>query len=376
MIIVKREIQNGIEKSLFKGKIIIIYGARQVGKTTLIREIQKKYSNDSLYVNCDEPDIQQALTNKTSTELKNFIGNKRLILIDEAQRVINIGLALKLLVDNYPDIQVIATGSSSFDLSNQIIEPLTGRKHEFYLYPFSFSELKTIYSELELNRLIENRIIFGMYPDVVLKYDESENLLREISRSYLYKDVLQYQNIKSPDLLERLLQALALQIGNEVSYNELAVTVGVDKKTIASYISLLEKAFIIFRLNPYSRNLRNELRKLRKIYFVDTGIRNALINNLNPLNLRGDTGNLWENFLISERIKLIKNRNVIRNTFFWRTHQQYELDYIEEEKGKLFGYEFKWNKKTFKEPKIFIEAYPGSEVNLINKNNYQHFLEI
>jgi len=375
MRIIKRQIQQNIERSLFKSRAIIIYGARQVGKTTLIREIQKKYSNKSLYLNCDEIDIREALTDKTSTELKNLIGKNKIVFIDEAQRVKNIGLTIKLIVDNYPDIQVIATGSSSFDLSNQVVEPLTGRKYEFYLYPFSIEELKEIYSEIELNRILEERLLFGMYPDIVLIPGEAEKLLRDIAKSYLYKDVLEYQNIKNPDVLEKLLQALALQIGNEVSYSELSNIVGVDKKTVASYISTLEKAFIIFRLKPFSKNLRNELKKLRKIYFIDTGIRNALINNFNPLRLRQDVGSLWENFLVSEKIKLNNNQNRFKNVYFWRTHQKQEIDYIEEDGEKFFGYEFKWNKKRFKVPKKFVQSYPDCLVKLINKHNYLEFLK-
>ncbi len=375
MKIIKRKIQDSIEKSLFKGKLVVIYGARQVGKTTLIKEMQKNYFNKSIYINCDEPDMREALTKKTSTELKSFIGNNNLVLIDEAQRVKNIGITLKLIVDNYPKIQVIATGSSSFDLSNEIVEPLTGRKYEFYLFPFSLEELKEIYSEIEINRIIENLTIFGMYPDIVLQKDDTAGLLREITKSYLYKDVLQYQNIKNPEVLEKLLQALALQIGNEVSFNEIAEIIGIDKKTVSSYISILEKAFIIFRLKPYSKNLRSELKKLRKIYFVDTGIRNAIINNLNPFNLRQDVGALWENFLVSERIKFNKNHNRIRNTYFWRTQKGQEIDYLEEESDKLFGFEFKWRKKSFRKSKLFMESYPGSSVQLINRDNYLEFLK-
>ncbi|MBU3942958.1 ATP-binding protein, partial [Patescibacteria group bacterium] len=290
MKLIKRTIQKNIEKNLFKGKIIIIYGSRQVGKTTLVKEILKKYPKNSEYFNCDEPDIRQALTDKTSTEIKSFLGNKKIIVLDEAQRVKNIGLSLKLIIDNFSDIQIIATGSSSFDLSNKIKEPLTGRKIEFYLYPISVKELKSVYSALEINRLMEERMIFGMYPDIILNREDKEQRLKELSFSYLYKDALAYQNIKNPEVLEKLLQALALQISNEVSYNELAETVGVDKNTIANHIQILEKAFVIFRLRPFSRNLRNELKKMRKIYFYDTGVRNALINNFNPVNLRQDKG--------------------------------------------------------------------------------------
>lgn len=372
--IIKRTIQDSIEKALFGRKIIIVYGARQVGKTTLVKEIQKKYADESAYLNCDEPDIREALANKTSTEIKAFLGNKKLIIIDEAQRVKNIGLTLKLIVDNFPSIQIVATGSSSFDLSNKIAEPLTGRKYEFYLYPFSLEELKSLYSGLEVDRILERRIIFGMYPEIAIGGGDALTKLKNIANSFLYKDALQYQNIKNPDILNKLLAALALQIGGEVSYNELADVVGIDKVTVAGYIQILEKAFVVFRLRPFSRNLRNELKKLRKIYFYDTGIRNALINNFNPLNLRTDTGALWENFMISERVKHNSNHNQSRNIYFWRTHQQKEIDYIEEYAGGIKGFEFKWKKNKFTKPKEFLTAYRNSEIELINRENYQAFL--
>ena len=300
-----------------------------------------------------------------------------MVIIDEVQRIKNIGITLKLIIDNFADIQVIATGSSSFELSNEIVEPLTGRKYEYYLYPFSISEIRSIYSGLEIDRLIEKRIILGMYPEILLDERSAERNLKEITRSYLYKDVLKYQNIKNPEILEKLLQALSLQVGNEVSYNELSSTVGIDKKTVQSYISILEKAFIIFRLNPFSRNLRNELRKLRKIYFFDTGIRNALINNLNLLSLRNDTGGLWENFLISERIKNNSNHFIDKNIYFWRIHNTEEIDYIEEEAGKINAYEFKLkNKKSLKlrMPKKFTSEYKDSSYKIIDRKNYLEFI--
>jgi predicted AAA+ superfamily ATPase len=378
-MIIKREIQNDIEKRLFRKKVVIIYGARRVGKTTLIREIQKKFQDISLYLNCDEPDIREALTDKTSTELKSFIGPKQLVIIDEAQRVRNIGLTLKLIVDNYPEIQIISTGSSSFELSNQTVEPLTGRKYEYFLYPFSISELKSIYSNIEIDRLLEKRIIFGMYPEIVINEFENERNLKEITRSYLYKDVLQYQHIRNPEILEKLLQALALQLGNEVSYNELSNSLGIDKKTVQSYISILEKAFVIFKLGPFSKNLRNEIKKLRKIYFIDTGIRNALINNLNPFTLRNDMGVLWENFLIMERMKNTSNNFLSKNIYFWRTHQKEEIDLIEESTDNICAYEFKWkNKKTVKEkaPKAFSDKYKNISFKIVDRKNYQEFLKI
>ncbi|HPH78678.1 MAG TPA: ATP-binding protein [bacterium] len=372
---IRRQIQPLIEKNMFQGKAIIIYGPRQVGKTTLVKAIQSKYQEKSVYLNCDEPDIREALIDKTSTELEHFIGDKKLVILDEAQRVKNIGVTVKLLVDNFSDMQIIATGSSSFDLSNKIVEPLTGRKYEFYLYPFSLEELQSLYSSLEIHRLLEQRIIYGSYPDIVIDSADRDNKLRELTRSYLYKDVLQYQKIRNGEILEKLLQAIALQIGNEVSYNELATAVGTDKNTIQQYIRILEQAFIIFRLQPFSRNLRNELKKLRKIYFYDTGIRNAVINNLNPLNLRNDTGALWENFMISERVKFNANHQLSKNIYFWRTHAKQEIDYLEEHRGELLAYEFKWQKKSYTTPKSFIDSY-GVKASVVNKENYGSFVHL
>ena len=290
---------------MFKGKVIVIYGARQVGKTTLIEQIRKKYPTDSVYLNCDEPDVRLSLTNITSTALKKFIGDKKLVFIDEAQRVENIGLTLKLAVDNMPEIQVVATGSSSFELSNKIVEPLTGRKYEFFLYPLSMRELAQNYSAVELSRLLEQRIIFGMYPAVAQGAGDAGETIKNVARSYSYKDVLNYSGIRNPEVLEKLLQALALQLGSEVSYSELSRLVGVNRITVQNYINILEQAFIIYKLRPYSRNRRKELGKLHKVYFFDTGMRNALINNLNPAPLRADIGALWENCWINERIKLL-----------------------------------------------------------------------
>jgi len=370
---VRRTIQEAIEQSLFKGKAIIIYGARQVGKTTLIMAIQNAAAVPSLFLNCDEPDVRRVLSDKTSTELKMLIGNNKLVLIDEAQRVGTIGLTLKLLTDTAPDIQVIATGSSAFELSSRIEEPLTGRKREFRLYPFSLTELGQKYSPLELNRIVERCMIFGLYPEIINAPEAAETALREIARSYLYKDILTFQQIRNPEALERLVQSVALQTGNEVSYNELAQQVGVDKKTIESYLRILEQSFVIFRLGSFSRNLRNELKKSRKIYFVDTGIRNAVINNLNPPELRNDVGGLWENFVIAERMKRNHNQQLFPNTYFWRSHQKQEIDYLEELNGELKGYEIKWREKRMKVPTGFSAAYPDCPVSLINRENVMAF---
>lgn len=373
MVRYTRTIQAAIEKVLFKGKVVVVYGARQVGKTTLIRSIQEKNVSETIYLNCDEPDVRDSLSERTSTELGYLLGSKKLILIDEAQRVKNIGLTLKLLVDNYPHIQVIATGSSSFDLSNSITEPLTGRKIEFYLYPLSLGELFPVLDKFNIQRSIEYHLRFGMYPGVVSNDDPTESLL-EITKSYLYKDLLEYQVVKNPDILRKLLQTLALQVGSEVSYNELGTLLGVDRETIARYISLLEQGFVIFHLSPFSRNLRKELGKQRKIYFYDLGIRNAIINNFNPLELRQDIGQLWENFFIVERLKSLHNQRRHPNSYFWRTYDGKEIDYLEEESGRLVGFECKWGNERWKVPVDFITAYPGSEVHLVNRSNLTEFL--
>ena len=369
----RRALQPAIEAALFKGKIIILYGARQVGKTTLVREVLRQHPAPSLYLNCDEPDIRAALTDRTSTQLRALIGTRSLVVIDEAQRVRDIGLTLKLLVDNFPDLQVIATGSSSFELSNRTSEPLTGRKIEFCLYPLSMAELLTQETSLEAQRLLERRLRYGLYPGVVSS-DDPAAAIREIATSYLYRDVLEYQVVRNPDMLRRLLQALALQSGNEVSYNELGQLLGIDKITVGRYISLLEQAYIIFQLPPFSRNLRKELSKLRKVYFYDLGVRNALINNFNPLELRQDVGALWENFFISERIKYNNNRRRVVNTYFWRTYAQAELDYLEEEGGQLVGFECKWRDERWRPPSAFVQAYPESELHLVSPQNYLEFL--
>jgi predicted AAA+ superfamily ATPase len=374
---INREIQSSIESKLFKSKLIIIYGARQVGKTTLLKKIGEKFEGQSIYINCDEPDIRELLTDVTSTQLKNLVGNKKLVLIDEAQRVKNIGITLKLFVDQIKEVQVIATGSSAFELSNIINEPLTGRKYEYHLYPISIRELNQNLSWLEVNRLLEERIIYGMYPEVILNPSEKKPLLKEITRSYLFKDILSYEGIRKPEILEKLLIALAAQIGSEVSYNELANTVGIDKDTITKYIDILEKAFIVFRLPPFSKNLRTEITKMRKIYFYDTGIRNALITNFNNLQSRNDKGSLWENFMISEKLKMNKAIGIDAKSFFWRTSQQQEIDYIEDIDGNLHTYEFTFNEKKKKQiSKTFLNAYKTMSETIVNNKNYGSFLGI
>ncbi|MDO6433499.1 ATP-binding protein [Flavitalea sp. BT771] len=374
-LLVKRAIYEQIIKNLFKGKAIIITGPRQVGKTTLLQAIMKESKSKVLYLNCDEPDIRPMLENASSTSLKALIGDNALILIDEAQRVKNIGLTLKLLVDNFKEIQIIATGSSALELANEINEPLTGRKREYHLYPFSTAEMTANTSVLQETRLLEQRMIYGFYPDIVNSPAEAQANLLDLGNNYLYKDVLSLQDVRKPALLERLLVVLALQIGNEISYTEIGQTIGTDNKTIDRYVELLEKCFVVFQLGGFSRNLRNEIKKGKKIYFYDNGIRNAIIKNFSPLSLRQDIGALWENFLVSERKKANHYANHYVNSYFWRTHQQQEIDMIEETGGKLYAWEFKWNEKAkVKIPASFLEAYPGSITGTVNRQNYMDFL--
>lgn len=372
---IERIIYQQIKSNLFKGKAIIITGPRQVGKTTLLQTIMKESESKVLYLNCDEPDIRPMLENASSTSLKALVGNNALVLIDEAQRVKNIGLTLKLLVDNFKETQVIATGSSALELANEINEPLTGRKREYHLYPFSTAEMVVNSSVLQESRLLEQRMIYGFYPDIVNSPSEAQANLLDLGNNYLYKDVLSLQDVRKPALLERLLVALALQIGNEISFTEIGQTIGTDNKTIVRYVELLEKCFVVFQLGGFSRNLRNEIKKGKKIYFYDNGIRNAIIKNFSPLSLRQDIGALWENFLVSERKKANHYANHYVNSYFWRTHQQQEIDMIEETGGKLYAWEFKWNENAkVKIPDSFLNAYPGSITGTVNRQNYMEFL--
>ena len=375
MIVIKRALNNKINSKLFTGKAIIILGPRQSGKTTLIKNLSKNINKKQLILNGDDPAVRQLLGNPTFSEIKQIVGNNRVIIIDEAQRIENIGITIKMIIDEINDVQVIATGSSAFELNSKINEPLTGRKWEYFLYPLSFSEMVNHTSYWEESQKIDQRIIYGYYPDVVKSKGEQIEVLKLISDSYLYKDILILDNIKKSNKIEKLLQALALQLGHQVSYNEIAQLVELDKTTVEKYIHLLEQAYVIFRLPALSRNIRNELKRTRKIYFYDNGLRNAIINNFNPLQLRQDVGSLWENFLISERIKFNHYNGNYCNYFFWRTHAQQEIDFIEERSGKLFAYEFKWNtRKKIKFPKAFEQAYQNSEFNVINKDNYSEFI--
>ncbi len=373
---IQRKIQKLIEKDLYKGKVIVIYGPRQSGKTTLVKKIIEKQTN-SKYLLCELPEVSEILSSQSMERIVSYFGNNKLIVLDEAQTVKNIGRILKLIVDTNPKIQIIATGSSSFELSNEIIEPLTGRKYEYKLLPLSVEEIVNSKDKLAADMELEQYLIYGQYPGVYTsKEGKNEILLQEISSSYLFKDILAFQDIRNSEVLFKLLQMLALQIGNEVSFTELSNSLGIDQLTVQKYIDLLEKIFIIHRLTPFSRNLRNELNKKRKIYFYDLGIRNALIRNFNPIEIRNDIGALWENFCINERLKYLLNNQIFVNTYFWRTWEGQELDYIEDGKGKLSGYEFKWRKEERKvnRPKKWLEEYKDSSFKVINKENYIDFV--
>jgi predicted AAA+ superfamily ATPase len=373
---INRLIETQIREKLFRGRAIIVVGPRRVGKTTLLKKIASDVDTGHLWLDCDEPDIRSTLTDATSTRLKALIGKAKMVVIDEAQRVQNIGLTLKLIVDQIPETQLLVSGSSALELSNEINEPLTGRKYDFELHPFSYAELEAHFGRLPERRLLEHRLVFGSYPDVVNHPSEEITLLNELSQSYLYKDLFSYQEIRKPDLLPRLLEALALQVGSEVVVFELAQTLGVDSETIRRYIDLLEKAYVVFSLKSWSRNVRNELKKSRKIYFYDNGIRNSIIRNFQPVSLRTDVGALWENYLVSERRKANVIHGRYASTWFWRTAQQQEIDYLEDLDGILRAFEFKWSTKAkAKFPKTFTSNYPDHELTLVNPDSYQEFLK-
>ncbi len=327
------------------------------------------------WFNGDEPDMRLALTNITSTQFAILIGKAKIVVIDEAQRIENIGITLKLATDNFPDVQVIATGSSAFELANKINEPLTGRKFEFHLYPFSFEELAKNQGMIEEKRMLEHRLIYGSYPEVINNVGNEREGLILLTDSYLYKDLLMYEGMKKSSLLHKLLVALALQLGSEVSYQNLGQVLGVDKNTVEKYIDLLEQVFVVFRLNAFSRNLRNELKKTKKVFFYDNGVRNAIIGNFLPIASRTDIGALWENYLIAERVKYFKYKQLYGGKYFWRTAQQQEIDYLEERDGQIDTYEFKWSeKKSSRLPKSFQDAYPDSTFKVVNSGNYETFL--
>ena len=371
---ITRSIEQRIRKQLFGGRAIVIMGARRVGKTTLFRQLLESEDN-VLWMSGDEPDVRGLFENITSTRLKAIIGNARLVVIDEAQRITDIGIKLKLITDQMPEVQLLASGSSSFDLANKINEPLTGRKWEYKLFPLSFAELVGETNLLEEKRMIPHRMVYGSYPDVVTHQGDEIAILRELTQSYLYKDILEFDKIHKPDKLAKLLQALAYQIGSEVSFNELAQLCDLDAKTIANYVTILEQAYIIFRLGSFSRNLRNELKSSRKIFFYDNGIRNAIIGNFSQVENRDDVGALFENYVMAECVKRKEYTGDYANSWFWRNTNRQEIDYIEEKDGQLNAFGLKWNpKRKCSAPLSFRNAYPNATFTVIHHDNIEELL--
>lgn len=366
-----------LQKLVAPNKVVLVYGPRRTGKTTLLEHFIQGLHEPHHLLNGDDFFIQQALSSQSIDKLKNFVGQKKWLIIDEAQKIPEIGLNLKLIVDHVLDIRVIVTGSSSFDLAAQTGEPLTGRKWTLRLFSLAQMELGQKENTAETAARLENRLIYGSYPEVVLCEDDQirQRYLKEIISSYLYKDILELEGLRHSDKLVRLLQLLAFQIGKEVSFTELGTQLGLSKNTVDRYLDLLEKAFVIYKLRGFSRNLRKEVSKNPRYYFYDIGIRNALIQNFNPLNLRDDAGAIWENYLVMERLKKQEYTGMSCANYFWRTYDKKEVDWIEEREGRLFAYEFKWNPSAkIAPPKDFIKAYPDARFELITPKNYLEFI--
>ena len=370
---INRKIEQIITKKMFAGKAIIVIGARQIGKTTSILHLINKQEN-VLILDGDDSFVRNLLNEPSTEQIRNIIGNHRIVFIDEVQRINNIGLTAKIIVDKFKDVQLILSGSSSFEIKNNLSESLTGRKWEYLMFPVSWSEFESSEGYVKALQQLEIRLIYGMYPEIITHPSEEKERLKHLTDSYLYKDLLAFSTIKKPEILENLLKALALQIGSEVSYNELAGLLKIDKNTVKSYIEILEKGFVIFTLRGFNRNLRNELKFAKKVYFWDTGIRNTIINNFNPLSIREDRGVLWENFIISERLKRNNYDLSFAKSYFWRTTTQQEIDYIEENDGKISAYELKWNENSkLKKINSFSDAYK-TDIQIIHPKNFRDFV--
>jgi uncharacterized protein len=376
MYIPQKQIEN-LRPLIIPGKVIVIYGPRRVGKTTLLKKYLESENNSVLFVNGNDIIVRQYLESQSIQTLRDFVGNHRLLVVDEAQYVEKIGLNLKLIVDHIPEIKVIVTGSSSFDLARDVGEPLTGRKYVLKLFPLSQMEISKIEKRHETTASLESRLIYGSYPEVVLIRDNRrrEDYLRELIQSYLFKDILALEGIRYANKLVRLLQLLAFQIGKQVSFAELGKQLSMSKNTVERYLDLLEKVFVIYRLSGFSRNLRKEITKSQRYFFYDTGIRNALIGNFNPLAVRNDLGELWENYIITERMKRQEYLRKVTNSYFWRTYDKKEIDLVEERQGRLFGYEVKWKKERVKIPQDWTSGYPDAAFEVIHRENYLKFIQ-
>jgi predicted AAA+ superfamily ATPase len=376
MYIPQKQIEN-LRQLIIPGKVIVIHGPRRVGKTTLLKKYLESENNSVLFVNGDDIIVRQYLESQSIQTLRDFVGDHRLLVVDEAQYVEKIGLNLKLIVDHIPEIKVIVTGSSSFDLDRDVGEPLIGRKYVLKLFPLSQMEISKIEKRHETTASLESRLIYGSYPEVVLIRDNRrrEDCLRELIQSYLFKDILALEGIRYANKLVRLLQLLAFQIGKQVSFTELGKQLSMSKNTVERYLDLLEKVFVIYRLSGFSRNLRKEITKSQRYFFYDTGVRNALIGNFNPLSVRNDLGELWENYIITERMKRQEYLRKVTNSYFWRTYDKKEIDLVEERQGRLFGYEVKWKKERVKIPQDWTSGYPDAAFEVIHRENYLKFIQ-
>lgn len=378
-VFLERAITSKLLNKLIANKVLVLLGARRVGKTILIQELLKRHIKEPyLMLNGEDMATMAILAQRTVENYQRLIGTKKLLIIDEAQKIPEIGLALKLMVDSITGLKIIATGSSVFDLSNKLGEPLTGRKYTFYLFPLAQMEYSNSENLVETRARLEERMIYGCYPELLslTGNDEKAVYLNEMVGSYLLKDILEYEGIKNSSKVLKLLQLIAFQIGKEVSLEELGKQLGISRNTVERYLDLLSKVFVIYRLPGFSRNLRNEITKTSRWYFYDNGIRNALINNFNPLMIRNDTGELWENYLLAERLKFQHYNGIHSNNYFWRTYQQQEIDLIEEREGKLFAYEIKWRSgKVVRIPSAWVKAYPESSFEVIHPENYLEWIE-
>ncbi|GGI27831.1 ATP-binding protein [Pedobacter mendelii] len=373
-MIVRKQMDYALAR-LFKGKAFIVFGPRQSGKTTFVEQLLAKVEKKTLYLNGDDADVRENLAKPNATKIAQLLGDYEILFIDEAQRISDVGLFIKIIVDRFKQIQVIATGSSAFELSGKINEPLTGRKYEMMLLPFSYAELVQKTDFITEERSLAQRLIYGSYPEVINQPNHAEEHLKLLIDSYLYKDLFALEEVKKPLLFEKIVKALALQVGSEVNFSEMAQLVKADQKTVEKYIDLLEKAFVIFVLPAFSGNVRNEIKKNKKVFFYDTGLINAVTRNFNALNNRNDVGALWENYMISERMKYLQQNQIEAELFFWRTTQQQEIDYIEKRGDKLLAVEFKWNEKAKdKIPVTFTKAYPNAETLIISKEDRGSFL--
>ncbi|SMO69757.1 ATP-binding protein [Gracilimonas mengyeensis] len=371
---IKRQLTEQLKNRLFEGRALVVIGPRRVGKTTLINELLKATDAHVLFLDGDDPTVRRLLDEPNTEQIRQIIGENKVIFVDEAQRISSIGLTAKIITDQFKEKQLILSGSSAFDLNNSLQEPLTGRKWTYNLFPISWNEWQQHVGYVKAEQDIENRLVYGFYPEVLNNPEQPREILAELVDSYLYKDILNYAGIRKPDIIQKLVQAIAHQVGQEVVHKELADLVGLDPKTVSNYIDILEKAFVLFRLPAFSKNVRNEIKKNQKIYFYDNGIRNAVIHDYDPLQGRTDLGGLWENFLVSERLKQLRYERKPAKMHFWRTKQQQEIDYVEISGKQIYAYEFKWNpKRNIHFPKTFTKNYQA-DIKGIHRENFRDFV--